>query len=692
MHLDKNLESIVNREAILPKSNAQFLDDQSQDPSQSQDHKIKNDLLPQKQINKIVDHPVMLGEQENQQLKNGFSEKSNSNLIEVKQGNRKKVIILSSVGILIAIGLIFGGLAIGGVFSSQSIVEKMNYNKQVKLPESYVKFEQQINIGQEKNILQLIQVPLSQKIYEYKLENEQITTTGDGKVTSKKSVITHTFNYLCYQISNIEFDMYLYFTSTVISENDQVQSTLTGYPAILEKEKANNIRNIEDNVQKSQQTQDDTSKQVNEYAPLTAQEIKLLQEKGISEEQFNFSKYPIVRFTLSKEGEIKKIYEPINLRNDLQQIYLNIIEQLSPLLRKDLYNIFETDKETGKKRILKNASESYKYRNLNNVEVTPQHEAEISDDGKGVLKSTEPEVSENGNQQGEYSQECTIENGSLLRSSVSSKFTIKGNQEDSTSMFKQIDNISAVIIQYIDWEHKVDETFVQNLIQIQQKMSYFIMTKQQVLDKRAKSYLKPKENPNSVISDDSKGRVLVGIDENRNLVFEEQPKNNDNFQEPKPMGEVIQQSIFRKNFESIDFGADIKSECIESGFYSSEDVCTVGLYGYFNGSMTKIIERQTKINVSRLLKLNWYIQHVLVEKMGSVEKYVNSKLDGIVQKVNAILDQLELLLDINKNPVLKVINDAIQNDQFEIMDSINGFEQTINKTLQDFSKKKFLLF
>ncbi len=57
------------------------------------------------------------------------------------------------------------------------------------------------------------------------------------------------------------------------------------------------------------------------------------------------------------------------------------------------------------------------------------------------------------------------------------------------------------------------------------------------------------------------------------------------------MGEVIEQTIFKKNFESIEFGANIRSECIESAFYASEDVCTVGLYGLFNGSVTKIIEK-----------------------------------------------------------------------------------------------------
>ena len=59
------------------------------------------------------------------------------------------------------------------------------------------------------------------------------------------------------------------------------------------------------------------------------------------------------------------------------------------------------------------------------------------------------------------------------------------------------------------------------------------------------------------------------------------------------MGEVIDKPIFRQNFDSIEFGANIKSECIESGFISTEDVCTVGLYGFFNGSTNKIIERQS---------------------------------------------------------------------------------------------------
>lgn len=54
--------------------------------------------------------------------------------------------------------------------------------------------------------------------------------------------------------------------------------------------------------------------------------------------------------------------------------------------------------------------------------------------------------------------------------------------------------------------------------------------------------------------------------------------------EDKVIGDTIYKPIYRKNFASMEFGADLKSECIESGMIGEDDICTVGLYSFFNNS------------------------------------------------------------------------------------------------------------
>ena len=62
-------------------------------------------------------------------------------------------------------------------------------------------------------------------------------------------------------------------------------------------------------------------------------------------------------------------------------------------MRSDIYNVVSTKT----KRLLKERTKEHTYRNLNGVEVETKHEAEIQSDGKGVLRSSEPEKTNNPN-------------------------------------------------------------------------------------------------------------------------------------------------------------------------------------------------------------------------------------------------------------------------------------------------------
>lgn len=63
----------------------------------------------------------------------------------------------------------------------------------------------------------------------------------------------------------------------------------------------------------------------------------------------------------------------------------------------------------------------------------------------------------------------------------------------------------------------------------------------------------------------------------------------------------------------MDFGADLKSECFDLA--TGGDICNVGIYSYFNGDSFKILEKNTTINISKVLKIYQYINNILNDKI-----------------------------------------------------------------------------
>ncbi|EAR99981.2 transmembrane protein, putative (macronuclear) [Tetrahymena thermophila SB210] len=101
-------------------------------------------------------------------------------------------------------------------------------------------------------------------------------------------------------------------------------------------------------------------------------------------------------------------------------------------------------------------------------------------------------------------------------------------------------------------------------------------------------------------------------------------------QKSSNLSQHIQKPIFRKNVASFEFDADLRSEFNDSGLVSKEDICSVGIYSFFNGASSKIVERQTRANISKILKFYQYVQE---SKIVSINQQMISKLLLLQKKI-----------------------------------------------------------
>ncbi|KAL4507101.1 hypothetical protein ABPG72_001894 [Tetrahymena utriculariae] len=652
MNLDnENIEEEIsfNQSQQKPRSNIQIasLDVLSQDdsPIKLSTGKAVVDLVPQQQ---------------------------NPQIVSVKVGSSKKKWIIGLTALVII------GVILGVVLAYKLKTDThSDYKEVIKIPANYNQYKQQILSGQDSNLVKIIQVPKSQKIYDYKLYNDQTTVQGDGKKKVTNSLIVHQFGLVCSNVTEDEFQMFIYIINTKMYENDNLSSQLSGFPEILEKEQAAAKRNLkqsqkpEDTVKESSEfrkNQSDNALQ-NEYAQLNDDEIKILADKGISPEQFYYSKYPIIYFTLDKNSKVKQIQQPINLRLDIFQIYLNIIEQVTPIIKSDFYQI--TDQNGNKKRMLS----AYSQRILSGEEVNPKLTASIDEHGQAYLNKQfeQNKVNNNDSSQSQnYSQNSVIQNGSLLESKASSNFKMDDNKVDENGdmpLFKGIEMNSECKITFVRQDDEIDNGLFNLIHTTFNQMSVLPQTLNQALDTYNSVFNTSTQKGNSHTELDGQkvdGRML------------EQGGSN--------LTPVIKKPIFRKNIAAFEFGADVQSECQDSGFIGKEDICTVGLYSYFNGASVKIIEKQTRVNVSKILKIYQYIQHLLKDKLDIIKDKVNGKLTIIKDDLDKLMDELETAISFEKNPVLKEIYDVVNNDELNIFNFIADLEQFLKATVSNIAK------
>ncbi|EAR82257.1 transmembrane protein, putative (macronuclear) [Tetrahymena thermophila SB210] len=599
---------------------------------------------------------------------------ANQNIVPVKANSSKKKWIIG-LAILLAIGVILGVvLALTLKSNNQS-----DANEVIKIPLTYAKYKSTVDVGQESNLVKIIHVPKSQKIYEYKLYNNQTTISGNGQKSVTNSLIVHQFGLICSDVTEDEFKMFMYIIDSKMYENDKLNSQLTGFPKIYEKEISAGARrnlqqakNVEDGISQGNEfLTDESNKSLeNEYAPLNEQEIKLLASKGISADQYYSSRYPIIQFTLDKNSKIKQIQQPVNLRLDIFQVYINIIEQVTPIVQSDLYKI--TDQNGNKRRMLQN----YEQRILSGEKIQPQLQATVDSNGQANLNKQYEQNKVNDNdsiQKSNYSQDSVIQNGALLESKAKSDFKVEDNKVDENGdmpLFKGIEMNSECKISFVSQEDEVDDDFINLITSTFSSMSVLSQTYDEAIDTYNtvfKTSTQVGESQTNLDGEEITGRRLLA-------------------QKGSNLSPPIQKPIFRKNIAMFEFGADVRSECNDSGFVSKEDICSVGLYSFFNGASAKLVERQTKVNVSKILKLYQYIQFVVKDKLDIVKENVTGRLTRIKNSIDKLIDDLETVITVEKNPLLKVIYNVVNNDELQIFDLISKFEQVLQASVTTISK------
>ncbi|EAR99172.2 transmembrane protein, putative (macronuclear) [Tetrahymena thermophila SB210] len=596
-------------------------------------------------------------------------------LVAVKASSNKKKIWIG-LGVFFVIAILVGGIVAYTQVnkSGKSGSGSTPFVPVIQVPANYAKFQSSIDQGQEKNLVKIIQVPETLKYYDYTLNNEQTTTGGDGKAKVSISTIIHRIGLFCSSVDDHEFDMYLFFKETTMKDDGKITNTYQGFPGMLNLNSNNSTgRFLKKDEQVSQQNSEFLASSsiqslANEYNPLTQNEIELLKKKGISVEQYLTSSYPIIRFKLGKDGSILRIYLPINMRYDLLQVYLNVMEQIAPIVNSENYKINQKD-SNGKSRVLE-AKNQFFQRILDEV-VPADMEATVDENGQGLLKKSfnqDKQSSGSGKESLSYTQNSKIQNGALLESNVNSGFSMSDNKsstsQDDMSVIKGIDLKSDCSIKFAEMIENVPQEQINQIISTQTKMSTWDYTLQQAQDAHAAMFKKSQASgiPEDNEDDQPKGRFLAA---------------------DKVIGDTIYKPIYRKNFASMEFGADLKSECVESGMIGEDDICTVGLYSFFNNSTQKLVEKKTRLNVSRILKYYQYIQHILTFKMDEAKTIVSTKLNKINDSLNGVLDQLEMLIDVQQNPVIKDIYNAINNDELQIISTIQNFEKLINLSLKN---------
>ncbi|KAL4487119.1 hypothetical protein ABPG72_001571 [Tetrahymena utriculariae] len=564
-----------------------------------------------------------------------------------KKSLTKKQKYFIGLAIFLAVAMIGGGLAAYFIISQQT--------SGPKVPSTYPQYQNQIKVGQENNLVEIIHVPQSQKIYEYVLSNNQITAQSADKQSQTKSNISHKFGLVCLNVTDSSFDMLLYFIeSKFVGNSETEQSTLKGYPSV--KETQRRFLNSEE-----QPTQNEKQEDLeNEYGFLNQKEIDILKSQGISAEQFYASSLPIIRFTMLKNGAISYVQQPLKIRYDIHQIYLNILEQISPIVLKDFYHISHG------KRLLSSSSLKNKERILNNEIVEPVYDAKIQD--KGVVSASKQyQVSNERNDNktrthADYSQTSSIMNGALSSSHVSSKFSLEDElvdqNDNSQPLFSKLSMNSNCIINFISQEDVMDQSFLQTLIQDQENMSVLEMTWDQAIANYNEVFNQTKQASNLVNKESNNFRVL---------------------QQAKSFSSSIAKPIFRKTYATMEFGADLKSECSDTT--TSGDICNVGLYSYFNGDSMKILEKSTSVNISKVLKIYQYITNILNDKIFVVSDQIQKNIDAVSLALDDILNKVDYTISVDQNPVLSQYKQIIQGDSLNIIGQIKQIEQLIQTTL-----------
>ncbi|EAR84813.1 transmembrane protein, putative (macronuclear) [Tetrahymena thermophila SB210] len=582
--------------------------------------------------------------------KSSFPEIEDTEQCQQKKGLTKKQKIIISLSLL----LVMSGI-LAGIVAYKVITDKNNSQRATpQIPATYSNYESKIIAGQQNNLIKIIHVPQSQRIYDYEIVNNRIIKNIDSSSQAATQSSSYRFGVVCLNVNETEFDMILYFIESKIPTSQNSTLLFQDYPP---------VQNNQDNNSTSENGKPNTdnvnhfdSSNLNQLSNLSQQEIQILKSKNIDPQDFLKSNLPIIRFQVLKSGQISSIQKPLNMRYDLQQIILNLLEQISPIVLKDYYNLYQSTND-GNKRMLKARTQKFIKRVLNNENVPVNLEASVTSNLAGQFSKSYSDLQNDQDTQHQtsYNQVNSFQNGALESSDVKSTVKLSPSKDDSDQsqqIFQGMQVQSQGQISFVSQQDEVDPQFLQQLEQDFEDMLKYNLSWEQAQELQNK--VQKFENQNDITS--NAGRLL-----------QSQPSNQ------KVVGKAIQSNIFKNQFASIDLQSDYYSECDQNSTVQQIN-CYSGFIGKFQGKSQQLQQQnisQTYSNGSidkRVQQLN-YVKNNVYNLMGNVTQQVSNQVQAAIDLINSLISRSS---SFQNNVIQNLSNITNQNIQI-LNNTMNGF-------------------
>ncbi|KAL4436293.1 hypothetical protein ABPG74_015884 [Tetrahymena malaccensis] len=582
----------------------------------------------------------------NQNEETSNNQKQNEVKIKSNCLTRNQIIILGCLALVITVSLLLAFL-----IPKQSSAGDINKNKNAPhIPITYAAFQQDIMAGQQDNLIQIINVPNTQRQYTYTLINNRTIINSDGQTQIVSIPSVYSFNVVCLNVNQSEFDMILYFTQSNITALDNSSQTFQDYPL----NQGNTPQDI--TVQSADQSGllFDPSN-FNQLQNLNPQEIQILKSLNIDSQDFLNSNLPIVRFQILKSGQVGLIQKPLNMRYDLQQILLNILEQISPNVLKSIYNTYQYSQE-GNKRMLKGSLKNTTNRFMNAQKNQTILDAKVLSDYDGKLQKLQDNAKADDNTyQTHYIQNLLFQNGALSSSNISSQLQIFSNLQSlnqDLNVFRSAEMNSQGQIQFVSQQDSIDSSFLKKLIQDQEEMLKLNLTWQQAYDLQNK--VQQYENYKNISA--NTGRIIQ-----TQLLSQ------------KIIGKSIDTPVFQNQFTSINLQSNFFSEC-DNDSAQQQINCRSGFKAIFKDQIQQLQQQNisqiySNGNIDKKTKQLNYVKNNVYYLMGNVTQQISKQVQTAINLINSLINRSS---SFQNNVIQNLSNTVNQNIQI-LNNTMNGF-------------------
>ncbi|EAR84814.2 transmembrane protein, putative (macronuclear) [Tetrahymena thermophila SB210] len=578
-------------------------------------------------------------------LKIYFNNLENEVKVKTKCLTRNQI-ILGGIALVITISFLLAFL----IPKSSSTEDNVKANNIPRIPITYATYQQDIMAGQQDNLIQIINVPNAQRQYNYTIINNKTIINSDGTTSIVSLPSVYSFSVVCVSVNQSEFDMILYFTQSKITALNNISQIFQDYPI---NQGSNQQKTTVQNADYSGLLFDPTN--FNQLQNLNSQEIQILKSLNIDSQDFLNSNLPIVRFQILKNGQVGSIQKPLNMRYDLQQILLNVLEQISPNVQKSFYNTTSYFKE-GNKRMLKGPVKNTSNRFMNAQNNQTVLDAVVLSDFDGKLKKNYDNSDANDNTyQTHYNQNLLFQNGALSQSNVSSQLQLFSNSQSlnqDLNVFRSAEINSQGQIQFWSQQDQVESQFLQQLIQDQEKMLKLNLTWQQAYDLQNKVQQYDNNNVSS-----NTGRLLQSQSLNQNII-----------------GKAIDSPIFQNYFSSINLQSNFFSECDNDSTLQKIN-CRSGFKAKFQDQIYQLQQQNlsqiySNVTIDKKVKQLNYLKNNVYNLMGTVTQKVSNQVQTAIDLINSLISRSSAFQ-----------NNIIQN----LSNTVNQNIQILNNTMNQFN-------